>query len=75
MAVADRLIFQPEDGMVASWSTCDRTAGRFRGVIKERGTDAWLWNCERALRHSHETRKEALACARERIAKEGKRRG
>jgi len=71
--VADRLKWKPAAGMRASWSTCDRTPGRFTGVIKENGTDAWLWHCERARLHAHETRKEALACARERIAQEERR--
>lgn len=73
--MADRLNFTPHDGMRASWSTCDRSPGRFTGVIKEVGTDAWLWHCERALHHAHGTRAEALACARERIAREERRNG
>lgn len=56
------------DDMRATWSTCDRTPSRFTGVIKEVGTDAWLWGCERVLHHAHETRKEAIGCARARIA-------
>jgi hypothetical protein len=43
----DRLNFKPENGMRASWSVCIRAAGRFQGVVKERGTGAWLWNCQR----------------------------
>ena len=66
----DRLNFTAADGMRASWSVCTRVGGRFQGVIKEVGTDAWIWHCERALRHAHATRKEALSCAKERIAKE-----
>lgn len=69
--MTDRLNFTPRAAMRASWSTCDRTPGWFQGVIKEDRTDAWLWHCESALNHFHETRKEALACARERIAREG----
>lgn len=71
MSVRDRLNFTPRAAMRASWSTCEYTPGRFTGVIKEAGDDdSWLWHCERALGHCHATRKEALACARERIAKE-----
>ncbi len=65
----DALNFQPA-GMRASWSTCTRTSGRFTGVIKEIGSDAWVWHCERALGHAHETRKEARACARARIERQ-----
>jgi len=66
----------------ASWTTNPRWPGRFAGVVKEVGTDAWLWLCAtnrpvpEDCRQGHETRKEAIACARARIeavAREGGR--
>lgn len=71
--MGDRLNFTPEGEMRATWSTCVRTPGRLTGVIKEAGTGAWLWHCERALGHSHETRGEAIVCAKARIAREKER--
>jgi hypothetical protein len=44
----------------ASWT------GRFpaiSAVVKESGTDAWLWQCK----HSHQDRTEAMACALQNI--------
>jgi hypothetical protein len=75
--VADRLNFTSARGMRASWSVHPTWPGKFIGVIKELGTDAWMWNCNRGVHpgRTHETRNEALACARERITKEVARRG
>jgi len=42
----------------ASW-TGNLRAGVFRGVIKEQGTDRWVWECQ----HEHPRRLSALDCA------------
>lgn len=63
---------RPNAGMRASWTTYQwmiQGGQHYQAVVKEIGTDAWLWLCGR-IHGGHDTIREALACARERIERE-----